>query len=82
MIDAISTAATGIRSSANQFEKAAQRVVQATTPETGQTSETTSSDDLPAAIVDTKMSALSFKANAAVFKTADKMVGTLLDTLV
>ncbi len=81
MIDAISSAASGIRSSANQFEKAAQRVVQATAPETGEASESKGWDDLPAAIVDSKMSALSFKANAEVFKTADKMVGTLLDTL-
>lgn len=81
MIDAISTSALGLRSSANRFESAAQRVVQATTPETGETDGSKGFDDLPAAIVDTKMSALSFKANAAVFKTADKMIGTLLDTI-
>ncbi len=83
MIDALSTAATGLRSSANQFEKAAQRVVKATTPETGATTAASASSDqdLPAAIVDTQTSALSFKADVALFKTADKMIGTLLDTL-
>jgi hypothetical protein len=75
MIDAISSAAYGLKTSANQFEKAAQKVVKASAPETG------AADDLPAAIVDTQTSALSFKANAAVFKTADRMMGTLLDTL-
>jgi hypothetical protein len=81
MIDAISSAVSGIRSSANQFDNAAQRVVQATMPETSETSETSGWDDLPAAIVDTKMSELSFKANAEVFKTADKMTGALLDLI-
>lgn len=74
MIDAISSAAYGLKASANRFEKAAQKVVAASAPEA-------SMDDLPAAIVDSKTSALSFKANAAVFKTADRMMGTLLDTL-
>lgn len=83
MIDAISTSAAGLRASANQFEKAAQRVVKATTPEVGETANTSSGgDDLAGAIVDTKMSAVSFKANAQVFKTGDKMLGTLLDALV
>jgi hypothetical protein len=84
MIDAISTAAAGLRTSANQFEKAAQKVVKATTPEAGETAAADPSsggDDLASAIVDTNMSALSFKANAAVFKTGDKMMGTLLDTI-
>lgn len=81
MIDAISSAVSGLRSSSSQFDKAAQRVTQATMPTAGDTSETKGMDDLPAAIVDTKLSALSFKANAAVLKTADKMAGTLLDTI-
>jgi hypothetical protein len=81
MIDALSTAAAGLKSSANQFEKAAQKVVKATTPTTGDVPTAAPSTDLPTAIVDTKTSALSFKADAAVFRTADKMLGTLLDTL-
>lgn len=81
MIDAISSAVSGLRSSSNQFEKAAQRVTQATMPTAGEVSQSKGMDDLPAAVVDSKISALSFKANAAVLKAADKMVGTLLDTI-
>jgi flagellar hook protein FlgE len=82
MIDAISSAVSGLRSSTNQFDNAAQRVVRATTPQTGETAApSASADELPAAIVDTQMSAMSFKANAAVFKTANKMMGSLLDTI-
>jgi hypothetical protein len=83
MIDAISSVTYGLRASAKQFEKAVQNVAKASasrgqndTAETGSTS-----DDLATAIVDTKTSELSFKANAAVFKTANKMIGTLLDTV-
>lgn len=83
MIDAISTSAAGLRTSANQFEKAAQKVVKATAPQVEETASASSGgDDLAGAIVDTQMSALSFKANAAVFKTGDKMMGALLDTIV
>lgn len=84
MINALSTAAAGLRTSANQFDKAAQRVVKATTPEAGETASAegpASGDDLAAALVSSKMSELSFKANTAVFKTADKMIGSLLDTV-
>lgn len=84
MIDAISSAASGLRTSAKQFERAAQNVVKASAPRDGDaTSETGgTADDLATAVVDTKTSELSFKANAAVFKTANKMIGTLLDTIV
>lgn len=78
MIDAISAAAYGLKTSANQFEKAAQKVIKATTPDSAAGA---GANDLPAAVVDTQTSALSFEANTAVFKTADKMMGTLLDTL-
>jgi hypothetical protein len=73
MIDALSTAASGIRNEAAQFDKAAQRVVKAAAPSGG--------DDLAAAIVDAKVSEIGFSANVAVFKTADKMLGALLDTV-
>jgi hypothetical protein len=79
MIDALSSSVSGLRASAIQFDKAAQRVAKATLPETKDV--TSTGDDLPAAIVDTQLSALSFKANTAVFKAADKMIGSLLDTL-
>lgn len=85
MINAMSNAVYGLRSSAQQFEKAAKNVVSATAPATGNaaapTSASSESGDLATAIVDTKQSALSFKASTAVFRTADKMMGELLDTI-
>jgi len=76
MIDALSTAAAGLRASSVRFDKSAQNVVKAASPDA-----TNASPDLATSIVDTKMDAFSFKANAAVFNTADKMLGQLLDTL-
>ncbi len=70
MTDAIGTALGGLSTSAAQFQKAAENVVKATQKGT---------DDLPAAIVDSKTSAYGYKANIAVLKTADKMMGSLLD---
>ncbi len=73
MLDAITTAAGGIRSAVSQFEKSAQNVVKATS--------SGADEDLSTAIVDGKQSSLALKANVAVVKTADKMLGSLLDTL-
>jgi hypothetical protein len=85
MISAISSATAGLNASAAQFASAAQRVVKATAPAPVQKSPmqeaANAPDDLAAAIVDTKTAAFSYKADAAVFKIADKMMGTLLDTL-
>lgn len=80
MIGALTTAVAGMQQSAQRFDKAAQDVVKATTP--GTTNTSGDQGDLPTAIVDSKTSELSFKANVAVFKTADKMLGALLDTKV
>jgi Domain of unknown function (DUF1078). len=79
VINALSTAAAGLRASATRFDKSAADVVKAATP--GSTNNTEEQGDLPTAIVESKENELSFKANAAVFKTADKMMGTLLDTI-
>jgi hypothetical protein len=73
MTDAIGTALGGIQKSASQFAKSAENVVNATKPG--------STEDLAKAIVDGKTTNYAFKANVAVLKTADKMLGTLLDTL-
>jgi hypothetical protein len=81
MIDALYTATAGLAASANRFDKAAQNVIKASTPVTAKADAKPSGDDLPAAIVDSKTSEISFKANATVIKTADKMLGTLLDTI-
>jgi flagellar basal body rod protein FlgC len=86
MIDALSIATGGIAASANRFEKSAQNVVRASVPQTDKQGAEPATmaprPDLPTAVVETQVSALSFKANVAVFKTADKMIGTLLDTIV
>lgn len=83
MISALTTAAAGLRSSVQRFDKSAADVVKAASPGTDNTTSSTNGDtgDLPTAIVGTKESDFSFKANAAVFKTADKMMGALLDTI-
>jgi flagellar basal body rod protein FlgC len=76
MISAISTATAGLRASASRFEQSAQNVVKASSPDA-----TSASPDLATSIVDSKTSELSFKANVSVVKTADKMLGSLLDML-
>ncbi len=83
MIDAISSATYGLRLSAKQFDKSVQDVVKASAPRGRDATDETdgAADDLPKAIVDTQTSAISYKANAAVFNTANKMIGTLLDTI-
>lgn len=85
-MDAIYTAAAGLKTSAYQFDSAAQRVVRASVPQTGAATgleaAARQSDDLPAAIADTQTAEFAFKANTAVLKTADKMIGSLLDILV
>jgi hypothetical protein len=73
MTDAIGTALGGVQKSASQFAKAAENVVNATKPG--------STEDLAKAIVDSKTTSYAFKANVAVLKTADQMLGALLDTL-
>jgi hypothetical protein len=73
MTNTIMSAIGGMHASTVQFEKAAQNVVKATS--------TGTDNDLSKAIVDSKTSEKSLKANVAVFKTADKMMGDLLDIL-
>jgi len=89
MISALNIATSGLLASANQFQTAAQNVVSATTPISGNSTDITdifpassSGDTLASALVDTKTSAVAFDANAQVVKTADEMFGTLLDMFV
>lgn len=74
MINALTTAAAGLKAASQRFEASAQNVVRASSGDS-------SGGDLAAAITDSKLSELSFKADAAVFKTAGKMLGTLIDTV-
>lgn len=67
----ITTALGGLRASSAQFENATKNVVKAFEPESKQ--------DASTAIVDAKQSEVAFKANLAMFKTADKMMGDLID---
>jgi flagellar hook protein FlgE len=73
MIEAMNIATAGMRVSAQQFAKSAENVVKATMPD--------STEDLTKAIVDSNISSYTFKANAAVAKTAGKMMGSLINTL-
>lgn len=73
MIDISTIASGGIRTAAAGFEKAAKNVVKAAVPD--------SNADLPAAIVGVKMSEFAFKANIATLNAADRMMGSLLDTI-
>lgn len=73
MISTITSAYRGIQTAAAGFEKAATEVMKATAPD--------SSGDLPGAIAGTKTSEIALKANVAVFKVADKMMGELVDTI-
>lgn len=69
----MSIAATGLQNTATRFQKDATTIVQSTT---------TGSDDngqLESAVVSSLSDTTSYKANASVFKTADRMMGALLD---
>jgi hypothetical protein len=75
MSDAMSISAAGLLNSQARVNADASAVVQATSPDSA-------SDGLENAIVALKTDAVGFKADAAVFRAADKMRGTLLDLLV
>jgi len=62
-----------LRNAAAGVQKAANAVVKATQPG--------SKEDPANAIADSTLGAFAFKANATVLKTADKMLGALLDTI-
>ena len=72
-MDAMSIALAGMNSSAARFAQSAQDVVKATSPN--------STTDPAAAVVGLTTNSLAFRADIAVFKTADRMMGQLLDTL-
>ena len=67
MIPPLSIAAAGMQNAANRFEASARRTASG------------SLDDLAVEQIRAKT---DFAANAAVVRTADEMVGTLLDVLV
>ena len=73
MSDAMTISAAGLRNSAARFDRDAREIVKAASPisESGR--------DLESVVVAQITDANAFKADAAVYKTADKMHGTLLD---
>jgi hypothetical protein len=66
----LSTAATGMAAAAQRTASIAQTVASPG-----------GLDSLPQSAVDLGLNKLDFKADAMVFKTADRMVGTLVDML-
>lgn len=73
MSDAMTISAAGLRNSMARFDQDAREIVKAASP----ISE--SGCDLESAVVAQITDANAFKANAAVYKAADKMHGTLFD---
>jgi hypothetical protein len=73
MTNAMSIAAAGVNASAVRFAQNVQDIVGASLPG--------SRTDLATAIVGATTNELAFKADVAVFKMADKMMGTLLDMM-
>ena len=69
------SAMNGIQMSLRAFDRSAAMVVQATTAPDG----ATSGPDLVDGMVGANLAAIGVKANVAVLRTADKMLGTLLD---
>jgi hypothetical protein len=73
MNDAMTISAAGLRGYAGRFETDAREIVKATNPVSA------TGAGLETAVVAQITDANAFKTNAAVFKTAEKMSGTLLD---
>lgn len=75
MISALNRALTGMQLNQQRFEQHASRISRAGLPGAGDTV------DLPTGIVGTKVAQRGYEANLAVLRTADEMVGSLLDVL-
>ncbi len=73
MSSVLNVAAAGLRAGMERFAASAVEAVKAAQPG--------SNDNLPAALVQVTTNSLAAKADVQVFKMADKMVGTLLDTM-
>jgi hypothetical protein len=69
------SAMNGIQTSLRAFDRSAAIVAQATTAPDG----ATTGPDLVDGIVGANLAAVGVKANVAVLRTADEMLGTLLD---
>jgi flagellar basal body rod protein FlgG len=74
MVDSVlSVGVTGIQNGVRKAQQAANEIAGANVADRSQ-------DDLTESMVDLKMSEIQVEASAAVVKTADDMLGTLLDT--
>jgi len=69
------SAMNGIQASLQAFDRSAALVAQATTAPDG----ATSGSELVDGMVGANLAAVGVKANVAVLRTADEMLGTLLD---
>ncbi len=78
MADSIlSTGLQGIQNGVNTANQAARDIVRATTTEQDADGEVTA--DITEAVVDLKVGEIQAKASAAVVRTADEVLGTLVD---
>lgn len=73
MINAIGSAMAGMARASDRFDRAASRVAQASDPG--------ADTDLVTDTVDQIEAKHAFAANVATIRTADEMVGTLIDTI-
>lgn len=71
----LQTGVQGVQSSVRGIQDAAQKISQTGTPQGPQTA-----TDIVEPLVDLKLYEVSAQANAKVVQTADRMLGTLLDT--
>jgi flagellar hook protein FlgE len=69
----MSTGVQGLQAGFGRANQAAGEIARAGQPESG--------GDLASSLVDLKVSENQVKASAAVIKTADEMLGTLIDTM-
>lgn len=72
MNETLSIAAAGMNAGSAAFSKSAADAVKAAT----------SDGEMPQALAGMALSGFAFRANIAVFKTAERMTGTLLDMFV
>lgn len=78
MLSAIKTSVGGLLAAGASARQASDRVVQATLP-VSSPGDQARAPDLARSIVDLKLSAHAYKANAVAVRTANETLGTLLD---
>ena len=81
MVDSVlSVGLQGVQAGVASAREAAQDIASATAPPADTTENTDVTADLTEAVVQLKVSELQVAASTAVIKTADEILGTLVDT--